>query len=161
MPQITGAQAKLQEKITAAKKTETELQEVRSAQPSKIKTAQMPDDKRYNKLKHESKIFMNIIKMICYRAETSVANLIAEMLSIRDNHQEKRMIVKQVITSAADIIPDEKNNTLSVVIHALSARRFNDAAGKLADLLNHTETILPGTEMRLIFTTTALSNCDR
>lgn len=104
MPQITGAQAKLQEKITAAKKTETELQEVRSAQPSKIKTAQMPDDKRYNKLKHESKFFMNIIKMICYRAETSVANLIAEMLSNRDNHQEKRMIVKKKLSPLLQIL---------------------------------------------------------
>lgn len=161
VPQITRAQAKLQEKIAAAQKKETELLKVRSELPARIKIEQMVESKRYNKLKHESKILMNIVKMICYRAETLVANLIAEILSIKDSHQEKRMIVKQIISSAADIIPDEKNNTLTVVLHALSARRFNDAAEKLAHLLNQTETVFPGTEMRLIFKTTALPNCDR
>jgi hypothetical protein len=47
---------------------------------------------------------MNIIKMICYRAETSVANLIAEMLSNRDNHQEKRMIVKKKLSPLLQIL---------------------------------------------------------
>ncbi len=41
----------------------------------------MPQEKRYNKLKTESKILMNVIKMICYRAESSVASLLAPYLA--------------------------------------------------------------------------------
>jgi hypothetical protein len=34
----------------------------------------MPESTRYNKFEHESKLVRNIIKMICYRAETAFAN---------------------------------------------------------------------------------------
>jgi hypothetical protein len=34
-----------------------------------------------------------------------LTNLIAEILTTADSHHEKRMIVKQIVTSAADIIP--------------------------------------------------------
>jgi hypothetical protein len=54
----------------------------------------MPDQKRYNKLKHESKMIMNIIKMIAYRAETGVANLLATFMSTTKTNNEKRMLVK-------------------------------------------------------------------
>ena len=48
-----------------------------------------------------------------------------------------------------------------VKLHALSAPRFNQAAAKLAELLNQTETIFPGTDLTLKFETTAVSVCDR
>ena len=49
--------------------------------PKRIKLAQMASESRYSKLHTESKLFMNIIKMICYRAETTFANLLQEYLS--------------------------------------------------------------------------------
>jgi hypothetical protein len=123
---------------------------------SRIKLGEMKDKARYNKLKPESKLLMNIIKMICYRAETAMVNL------IDDNFvNEKRMLIKQIIQTSADIVPDISNKTLLVKLHSLSAPRFNVAAQKLADLLTQTETIFPGTELKLIFKTTADSFCDR
>jgi|GEM_PF-3349181 len=35
---------------------------------------EMPEKIRFNKLKTESKLLMNVIKMICYRAESAVAS---------------------------------------------------------------------------------------
>lgn len=45
--------------------------------------------------------------MICYRAETAVANILAEHLNVKDGKEEKRMLAKQIISAPADLIPDE------------------------------------------------------
>ena len=70
---------------------------------------------------------MNIIKMIAYRAETAVANLLATFLNTAKTDNEKRMLVKQIIQCHADIEPDLINQTLIITLHTLSATRFNEA----------------------------------
>ena len=45
----------------------------RSGIPYKIAVPQMPPEVRYNKLESESKHLQNMVKMICYRAETAFA----------------------------------------------------------------------------------------
>ena len=55
----------------------------------------MPLQSRYNILKQESKMLMNIIKMICYRAETAVANEPGG--GLYNAKDDKRMLVKQII----------------------------------------------------------------
>ena len=100
---------------------------------------------------------MNVIKMICYRAKSSVAQLIAPHLGKSDD--EKRKIVKQIIRSSADLTPDYENNTLTVIVHSLSTHRFNVAAQQLSHVLNQTETIFPGTNLTMIFKSPAVSDC--
>jgi len=63
----------------------------------------MPEQKRYNKLKTESKLLMNVLRMICYSAESAVAKYIAHYMAKEED--EKRMVVKQIIKSNADIPP--------------------------------------------------------
>ena len=71
------------------------------------------------------------------------------------------MLVKQIIQNNADLVPDYENKTLTVVLHTLSAPRFNRAAAKLSETLNQTETIFPGTDLQLKFEISALSNCEK
>ena len=144
---------KLMENIEAHQVKQQQLEEERNNTTPRIKIKDMADQQRYNKLKPESKMLMNIIKMICYRAETVVANLLTEFF-IR-HKEEKRMLIKQIIQTSADLLPDLENNTLTVVLHSLSAPRFNQAAEKLAALLTETQTIFPGTDLCIIFKTTA------
>lgn len=159
MPALLSKQTILLEHIDKQQQTEQQIEEQRGKIPARIKLKDMPSQTRYNKLKQESKMLMNIIKMICYRAETAVANeLGAYLLNAKD---EKRMLVKQIIQNNADLLPDYENKTLTVVLHTLSAPRFNQAAAKLADILNQTETIFPGTDLQLKFKISALSNCER
>lgn len=124
------------EKIEQHQLKEQQIESQRNKTTARIKLKDMPEQERYNKLKPESKMLMNIIKMICYRAETAVANLLTEFF-IRGK-EEKRMLVKQIIQTSADLIPDLENNTLTVILHSLSAPRFNAAANKLAKLLTET-----------------------
>jgi hypothetical protein len=138
-----------------AKKTKEWMKDFRVSN-----SARLPEEKKYNnKLKTESKIFMNVIKMICYRDESTVASLIAP--SLANAEKEKRMVVRQIIQANADVIPDYKNNILNVVLYSLSANRYNHAAAELADLLNQTETIFPGTDLRMVFKISANIDCDR
>ena len=158
LPRLTTKQSVYKDLLNTLKQQETELIEKRKQYPPKIKLREMPEKIRFNKLKTESKLLMNVIKMICYRAESAVASLVAHHLNRAD--EEKRMLVKQIIQNNADLIPDYEHNTLTVVLHSLSAPRFNHAVGQIIQLLNETETIFPGTDLRLIFKTTALSNCE-
>ena len=69
------------------------------------------------------------------------------------------MVVKQIIQSNADLTPDYNNKTLTVTLHSLSANRFNEATAELTKLLNQTETIFPGTDLKMIFQITANLDC--
>ena len=159
IPGLNAKQAALLEQIEKHQLTENNLEDQLSKIPARIKLKDMPDQMRYNKLKNESKMLMNILKMICYRAETSVANELATYLP--GGKDEKRMLVKQIMENNADLLPDYENKTLTVVLHSLSAPRFNNAAVKLAELLTHTETIFPGTNLLMKFKISAYSNCER
>lgn len=159
IPEVTNKQIILIEEIEKHQQIEQQLQNERSKISPRIQLKDMPLQNRYNKLKQESKMLMNIIKMICYRAETAVANeLMANLVNAKD---QKRMLVKQIIQNNADLIADYDKKTLTVVLHSLSAPRFNEEAHKLAQLLNQTETIFPGSDLKLIFKTSALSNCEK
>jgi hypothetical protein len=67
--------------------------------------------------------------------------------------------IKQIIQSNADLTPDYINKTLTVTLHSLSANRFNEAAAERTKLLNQTETIFPGTDLKMIFQITANLDC--
>lgn len=159
LPRITYKQMQYKQLLDQYTHEEDLLVKERKKIQPRIKLSQMPEEKRYNKLKTESKIFMNVIKMICYRAESAVASFISPYLANAD--KEKRMVVKQIIQANADVIPDYKNNILNVVLYSLSANRYNQAASELANLLNQTETIFPGTDLRMVFKISANLDCDK
>lgn len=130
-----------------------QLLEQRSKLKSRIKIAEMPQDKRYNKLKPESKKLKNAILMIAYRAETTLYNSMNEFYT--SNKKDGRMILKEIFKSDADIIPDYKNKTLTVRLHSLSNNRFNVVAAKLCEILNQTKTPYPNTNLILNYQTVA------
>ncbi len=84
--------------------------------------------------------------MIAYRAETAMANILKESSC---NVDDARALLRNIYTMGADIIPDEKEQILSVRLHHLSNPSSDKAARLLASHLNETETIYPGTSLRL------------
>jgi hypothetical protein len=148
LPKLERKLYTLAEQLGKQEFAEKQIADERSKTPARITVKDMPGQSRYNKLKSESKMFINIIKMICYRAETAIANLLT---AYDVKEEEKRMVVKQIINNNADILPDLENNTLTITLHSLSAPRFNVAACKLAALLNETDVNFPNTNLRLVF----------
>lgn len=153
MDRSINKQADLLEQLEKKQTMQCALKKEKEGIKRKITLEEMPEEDRYDKLEVEGKLFMNIIKMICYRAETAVANELAQFLN--NEKEEKRMLVKQIIQNNADLVPNYENKTLTILLHSLSAPRFNKAAKNLADLLTKTETVFPGTDLTLIFKTTA------
>ena len=144
-----AAQLKISEELQILRNQEQALIENRKLQPYKITVGQMPETIRYNKLKTESKHLQNIIKMICYRAETAFANMMAAGYKKKTN--EIRALVKSILFSEADIIPDYENKTFSIKLYGLATPRDNIALQKICQLLNDTETIFPNTDLKMVF----------
>jgi hypothetical protein len=149
MPELTRKQKEIKEKIDALHIQIKKLEIEANAIPPRIKLKDMPADFRYNKLTTESQMVMNIMKMICYRAETAVANLSAPYLTREED--EKRKFVQQIIDSPVDMVANHQEKVLNITMYSLSAPRYNKALMELIKLLNETETIFPGTDLRLFY----------
>jgi hypothetical protein len=135
--------------LNQLKAQEQQLTGDRKKQPYKIKVKDMPENEKYTTLDLEGKLFQNIIKMICYRAETSVAMLLNE--EIYAKQEEIRSLVKSIIMTTGDIVPDYKLKTLTVKLYTQSTPRNNYAMEKLCILLTDSETTYPSTDLRLIY----------
>ena len=126
----------------------------RKLEPSRISIAEMPQEQRYNKLKTESKKLKNAIIMLVYRAESALYNTMSEFY--KSTEKEGRVILKEIFTSDADMIPDYENKKLIIKLHSMSTPRANQAVKELCSFLNQTETCFPLTDLRLIYETVAL-----
>lgn len=149
----TGAnlikQAKNKEELDIFRDEETNLVEERKQHSYKIKIKDIPEEFRYTKIAGECKHVMSIIKMICYRSETSFVNLIPN--SYKKKETERRAFAKNSMQLKGDIIPDYENNILTVIIYTMSTPRENEALKEIIQILNDSETKFPGTNLTLVY----------
>lgn len=108
----------------------------------------LPQEERFQQLLPTKKHFIDTIRLMAYRAETSLACIVREKLK-RDD--DARSLVRQILCSAADLIPDQSAQTLTVRLHAMSSPIHDAALQHLCAELNATETPFPGTSLRLLF----------
>jgi hypothetical protein len=153
MPKIITKYNHLIEQIDALKNEIEKLKLLQHTIPKKITIEQMSNENRYNRLKQESKKLKNAVIMLSYRAETALYNLMSDFYV--DIYKEGRMILKEIFTTDADLIPDYINNKLTVRLHTLSTPRANNAAKELCDRLNQTQTNYPFTKLMLNYETAA------
>jgi hypothetical protein len=114
----------------------------------KITFASLPQTEKFSNAINVRKHFMDNIKMIAYRAETGMYNMIKNRLSHPD---EGRKLLQLIYTSDADLIPDYPNKTLTVKLHNLNYRRDDKVVEYLCEKLNETETEFPGTDLKIIY----------
>ncbi len=124
----------------------SKLKEKRKDTPRKIYADELPEDQQIRQVAPTRKLFVDTIKMIVYRAETAMVALVRNKMGHPD---EARSLIRQLLRTEADFIPDEKNKTMTVKLHPLTTAAANRTAQALADQLNDTETKYPGTELRL------------
>src|SRR5207249_6034465 len=92
--------------------------------------------------------FVDTIKMIAYRAETSLASLLREHLVRSD---DARALLRHIFHNEVDLLPDLKTNTLTVRLHHLTHAAHDQPVAQLCAALNETQTVFPGTHLTLIF----------
>ena len=145
----------LSKQIELFEAKEKDIISQRAQHPYKISIGEMPENIRYNKLKTESKHLQNIIKIICYRAETAIANLLS--CYYRKSSDEIRALVKSIIFAKADLYPNYQTNTLTVRLNSLATPRDNLAVREICQTINDYEAIFPGTKLKLVYKTTTLT----
>ena len=64
---------------------------------------------------------------------------------------DARALLREILVTAADLLPDEAAGTLTANLPYLSNACSDQLARQLADELNATETIFPGTQLRRVF----------
>jgi len=141
--------ALLQEQITTLRDHLAALKQRRANVPTHVLYKDLPPEQRFERLRADSKHFIDTIKMIAYRAETAMANVLRDVLARTDDARE---LLCALYTNDADLIPDEHTQTLTVRLHHLANHMSTAALQHLCDHLTATETVFPGTNLRLVYT---------
>jgi prepilin-type processing-associated H-X9-DG protein len=124
------------------------LKSQRKAAPRHVTLKDLPEPERFSQLRTAQKHFVDTIHLIAYRAETALVALAREKLARSD---DARALVRQVFESSVDLCPNLQLQTLTVRLHRLSSGIHDVALEHLCAELTATETIYPGTELRLVF----------
>jgi prepilin-type processing-associated H-X9-DG protein len=140
--------AELQQQIEDLTQQLDELKRQRKALPHHITIAELPDEERFEQLSTQSKHLIDTIKMVAYRAETAMAQLAREQMSRED---DARSLLRGLYSTEVDLLPDENAGTLTVRVHHQANRCADEVIRHLCTELNHTETIFPGTKLRLVY----------
>jgi hypothetical protein len=149
--EVDGYQRKkgqLQETIEDLDRQIQQLKGQRKQTPHHIPVKDLPESDRFSRLLTERKHFIDTIKLIAYRAETSMASLLRDKLSRAD---DARALLRQIYDTEVDLIPDLENKILTVRLHHLTQAAHDEAVRYLCEQLNATATIFPDTELKLVY----------
>ena len=106
----------------------------------------LPDNEQFRSMDHSGKNVVDVIKMVSYRAETAMANLIINECG---NLASARSLLQTVFVTEADFDPDYDNNILHVKLHNLSTIALDKKVDILITHLNLANIKYPGTQMIL------------
>jgi hypothetical protein len=125
------------------------LKQSRKSTPHHVAVKELPEEDRFTRLRTERKHFIDTLKMIAYRAESSMASLLREHLA--RGGDDARALLRQIFQTDADLTPDLVAGTLTVKLHHLTQAAHDQAIEKLLADLNATKTVFPGTKLTLVF----------
>ena len=131
----------LEKKLNTAK-------EKRKGVERHIPISQLPEKERFSRLAAPRKHLLDTIKMIAYRAETAMVSITREEMARED---DGRALLRSLYQTEVDLMPDEKNKTFTVKLNHLSNHCFDKTIQHLCNELNKTDTLFPGTNLRLIY----------
>jgi hypothetical protein len=150
-PQVEAYQQKkgqLQQTIEQRRQQIEQLKTQRKAIPKHIEIKDLPEQDRFQRLRAEKKHFIDTIKLIAYRAETALAQLAREKINRLD---DARSVIRQIFRTEVDLLPDQRNKTLTVRLHPMSTQAHDQVVHHICTELTATETVFPGTDLRLIY----------
>jgi hypothetical protein len=139
------AQGKLGRQIWNAMRKATDLEAKRAKIPRRVPVQMLASAEPVVKLAPERKHLTNLIKMVAYQAESALVQHVApHYRRVRD---EGRTLIQSAMSSAADLEVTE--NELRVTLAPLSSPHRTRAIAALCDELNQTQTLFPGSGLRL------------
>ena len=140
------AQGKLGQKIFAAWERVQRLEKRRAAIPKRVPVQSLSEEPII-KLAPERKHLTNLIKMVAYQAESALFRLIASHYQRVED--EGRTLIQSALASSADLVVTEKE--LRVTLAPQSSPHRTRAIARLCEELNATQTVFPGSSLRLCY----------
>jgi prepilin-type processing-associated H-X9-DG protein len=148
MEQYEQKKGELREEIEFMQKELELLKKERKQTKKHIPFEELADEEQFYRIAPARKQLLDTVKMVAYRAETAMAQILRECLGRKD---DTRPLLRQIYNADIDLVPDENRKTLTVRLHRLANQQSDRAVGLLCDHLNDTETIYPGTNFKLNF----------
>lgn len=127
-----------------------ELKARRKDQAKHLQLKDLPEDQRIEQLRSGRKHFMDTIKLIAYRAESALVQLVRESLT---RHDDARSLVSRLMQTSINLRPNSEAKELAVEIHGQANAAQDRVIEKLCEELNATETVYPGTNLVLKYQT--------
>jgi hypothetical protein len=116
--------------------------------PKHIEWHDLPSEHQFEQLKPSRKLLMDTVKMVAYRAETAMVNIVPEGLARKD---DARALIQDLCRQEADILPNTETGTPTIRIHSLANARSNRAIVHLLTHLNDAAFNYPRTNLRLVY----------
>ena len=134
-----------------AKELATELDQLkqeRADTPTHVRAGDLSEQDKLDALPVGARLFMDVVRMIAYRAET---RMMAPVVAAQGKKPNARRLLRALLTSAANIIPEPAPGILRVQLLGLGNDACDRMLAPLIEELNATRTIYPGTELRLVY----------
>ena len=125
-----------------------ELKQQRAATPTHVRAGDLPEPEKLDALPLGGRLFMDVVRMIAYRAET---RMMAPVLTAQGKKPNARRLLRALLTSDANIIPQPDEGILRIQLLGLGSDSCERMLAPLIEELNATCTIYPGTELRLVY----------
>jgi hypothetical protein len=114
----------------------------------KILFKDLDENQKFNTSVNERKFFLDTIKIIAYRAETALCNIIKKQMA---SPQQARTLIRKLYSADADIELDTNNSVLIVKLHRTNHWADDRIMEYLCTQLNETETAFPATNLTCMF----------
>jgi hypothetical protein len=143
------AKGQLQEETELLEEDLATLKAEREQTPKHVRWIDSPEPERFVPRAPTRQRFLDTVKTIACRAETALAA--SSLREVMARSDDTRALLREIFATEADPIPGEGAGTLTVALHHLTNRASDEAARFLAGHLNATETVYPGTNLRLVY----------
>ena len=124
-----------------------QLKQQRADLPTHVRAGDLSEQDKLDALPVGRRLFLDVVRMIAYRAETRMAPVIGA----QGNKPNARRLLRALLTSDANIIPEHDRSILRVQLLGLGSDACDRMLAPLIEELNATATIYPGTELRLVY----------
>jgi len=138
------ANAKLAQRMEDAMKRVADMEKKRAATPLRVPVKAVTEGEVI-KLSVETKRVTDLLKMVAYQAESDLVRLVAP--HYQRTEREGKTLIQSALAATGDIQVDE--DTLRVCLEPLSSPHRTQALIALCEELNATNTVFPGSQMRL------------
>ena len=125
-----------------------QLTQQRADSSTHVRAGDLPEQDKLDALPVGGRLFIDVVRMIAYRAET---RMMVPVITTQGNKPNARRLLRALLTSDANIIPQPAKRILRIQLLGLGSDACDRMLAPLVEELNATRTIYPGTDLRLVY----------